>query len=144
MIQVNLLPPEKRPPEGTSPARLTAIILGVLVPVLGLLLDVSYISKTRELNEEATTLDAKNNDLQNQINDLKDVTKKIAEIEKKTTAIDDLRKNRMLWGRFHYRFFQMMTALDNSDTQQQENNVIVRRFSMRREANDKYNIDLGM
>jgi hypothetical protein len=40
MIEVNLLPPERRPPEGTSPARLAVILIGVLIPMLGVLMDV--------------------------------------------------------------------------------------------------------
>lgn len=145
MIQVNLLPPEKRPPEGTSPARLTAIILGVLIPFLGLLLDFTYMNKTNQLNQDTKELTEKNANIQKEIDEQVAITKQIDDINKKTAAVDGLRKNRMLWGRFHYRFIQMATALDALDTQLPgENNAVLRSFQLRKDGNDKFNIEMSV
>ncbi|MGH7145254.1 MAG: hypothetical protein ACREJ2_14160 [Planctomycetota bacterium] len=140
MIKVNLLPPEKRPPEGTSPARMFVILAGLLIPLLGLFLDIKYWSTTKGLEKDTAMIHKDNQTLDAKIAAQKKITAQIATINTMSDAIESLRKDRLLWGRFHYRFYQMMTAMDK----QGDNNAITRHFQLKKESNTKFQINCSV
>jgi cell division protein FtsB len=116
MIQINLLPPEYRPRQGTPVARFVAIVAGVVVVASAggayaytHFVELAKVKEMRSVREE----EVKSKDSQRDRSVA--LAKEIEVYAKRRTAIQTINRSRTLWSRKLDQFFDIVTSQTEQD-----------------------------
>lgn len=103
MIEVNLLPEDRRPVERTPLPRFLVIVGGVIGICIEVLIAYSLYARTQREREVIGTLRLRRDAAQKQVDAVDDFQKKIDGYNKRKREIEKLANDRRLWGPILYR-----------------------------------------
>jgi cell division protein FtsB len=116
VIQINLLPPEYRPRQGTPVARFVAIVAGVVVVACAggayaytHFVELAKVKEMRSVREE----EVKSKDHQRDRSLA--LAREVEFYSKRRTAIQTINRSRMLWSRKLDQFFDIVTSQTEQD-----------------------------
>jgi len=100
MIEINLLPEELRQTEGTPPARLAAIIVGVVVACgIGVMIGKRYLVDIPVMQSEIKNRESEITNLKKKEQDVKNTIAQIETLKAKVATLDNLIQSRIRYSR---------------------------------------------
>lgn len=112
MIEINLLPEHLRRAEGTPLPRILTIYIGVAVCLGLIFLNYHFMVKSEQAAKKRDDLQARVNDLQQQIKELDRIEQEIMQVRTHVSAVEELYRERVVWAKL---LWDLKTIVNNQE-----------------------------